>query len=234
MNILVIEDNADITANLYDYLEPRGHRLDTAANGPAGLDFALRHRYDAIVLDLRLPGLDGIELCARLREAGDDTPVLMLTARDTLKDKVLGLAAGADDYLVKPFALPELEARLAALIRRARGEQGRRLLRVADLTLDSATLRVERAGRQINLPPIPLRILALLMRASPRVVNRVEIERAVWNDNPPDSDALKAHIHLLRGAIDKPFAAPLLHNVHGIGYRLAAPDALPDAAPDAV
>jgi len=226
MKILVIEDNADITANLYDYLEPRGHSIDAVADGPAGLDFALHHRYDAIVLDLLLPGMDGIDLCARLRDAGDDTPVLMLTARDTLKDKVTGLAAGADDYLVKPFALPELEARLAALIRRARGEQGRRLLRVADLTLEPATLRVSRAGQSIELPPIAIRILTLLMRESPRLVRRMVIEQEVWGDNPPDSDALKAHIHLLRSAIDKPFAEPLLHTVHGLGYRLAAPDAL--------
>jgi DNA-binding response OmpR family regulator len=233
MNILVIEDNADITANLYDYLEPRGHGVDSADDGPTGLDRALNNGYDVIVLDLLLPGLDGIEVCARLRDAGNDTPVLMLTARDTLKDKVTGLACGADDYLVKPFALPELEARLAALIRRARGEQGRRLLQVADLTLETTTLRVVRAGRQIDLAPIPMRILTLLMRESPRVVRRAEIERIVWDDNPPDSDALKAHLHLLRTAIDKPFAEALLRNVHGVGYRLVAPDARPETSADA-
>jgi DNA-binding response OmpR family regulator len=226
MNILVIEDNADIAANLYDYLEPRGHEVDCAQDGEIGLERSLRVRYDAIVLDLLLPGMDGIEVCARLREAGVDTPVLMLTARDTLADKVVGLDAGADDYLVKPFALAELEARLAALIRRARGEQGRRLLCVDDLTLEPATREVKRAGRRIDLPPIPMRILTLLMRESPRVVSRAEIERAAWDDDPPDSDALKAHMHLLRGAIDKPFGRPLLQTVHGVGYRLASPDAL--------
>ena len=226
MRILLIEDNTDITANLYDYLEPRGHGIDSAMDGPTGLDFALHHSYDVIVLDLLLPGLDGIAVCQQLREAGDDTPVLMLTARDRLQDKVEGLGAGADDYLVKPFALPELEARISALVRRARGEQGKRLLRVADLTLSPATARISRGGVAIELPPIPLRILMLLMRASPRLVPRGEIEREIWGDDPPDSDALKAHIHLLRNAIDKPVPEPLLHTVHGRGYRLAAADAL--------
>ena len=156
----------------------------------------------------------------------DDDPVLMLTVRDTVQDKVTGLGVGADDYLVKPFALAELEARLAALIRRARGEQGRQQLRVGDLTLEPATRQVSRAGQPIELPPIPMRILTLLMRESPRVVARAAIERAVWDDHPPDSDALKAHMHLLRLAIDRPFAEPLLRTIHGVGYRLADADAL--------
>lgn len=226
MRILVIEDNADIVANLYDYLEPRGHAIDAASDGPSGFARARRGGYDVIVLDLLLPGFDGVDLCERLREAGDDTPVIMLTARDTLSDKLMGLGAGADDYLVKPFALPELEARLMALVRRARGEQGRRLLRVGDLTLEPATARVCRAGQAIELPPISMRILARLMRESPRLVSRADLEHEVWADDPPDSDALKVHIHQLRNAIDRPFPQPLLHTVHGVGYRLAAPDAL--------
>lgn len=226
MRILVIEDNADIVANLYDYLEPRGHAIDAASDGPSGLERARRGRYDVIVLDLLLPGFDGVALCARLRESGDATPIIMLTARDTLDDKLIGLGAGADDYLVKPFALPELEARLTALVRRARGEQGRRLLRVGDLTLEPATSRVCRAGQVIELAPIPRRILTLLMRESPRLVRRADLEHEVWADDPPDSDALKVHIHQLRNAIDRPFQQPLLHTVHGLGYRLAAPDAV--------
>ena len=160
-----------------------------------------------------------------LRERGRDTPILMLTARDTLDAKLEGFASGADDYLVKPFALQELEARLLALQRRARGDAARGRIQVADLSFDPDTLRVERGGRRIELSPIPLKILEVLLRASPRVVPRAELERAVWGDSPPDSDALRAHVHVLRSVIDTADEPPLLHTVRGIGYRLAAPDA---------
>jgi DNA-binding response OmpR family regulator len=171
-----------------------------------------------------LPGMDGLEVCARLRAAGHDTPLLMLTARDTLSDKLEGFGRGADDYLVKPFALPELEARLSALVRRGRGEATRSLLMVQDLSLDPERLRVERAGRRIDLAPIPLRILTYLMRRSPAVVRRSELAREVWGDDPPDSDALRAHVHALRTAIDRGAAVPLVHTIRGIGYQLAGPD----------
>jgi DNA-binding response OmpR family regulator len=221
MHLLVIEDNPDLVANLYDFFEGRGHSVDAAYDAFSGLKFATENRYDAIVLDLMLPGMDGLEVSAMLRERGKDTPILMLTARDTLEDKLEGFASGADDYLVKPFALRELEARLLALLRRgtARGK-----IRVADLSLDPDTLRVERAGRRIELSPIPLKILDVLLRASPRVVRRGELERAIWGDSPPDSDALRAHVHVLRSAIDTAGEVPLLHTVRGIGYQLVAPD----------
>lgn len=221
MHLLVIEDNPDLVANLYDFFEGRGHSVDAAYDAFSGLKFATENRYDAIVLDLMLPGMDGLEVSAMLRERGKATPILMLTARDTLDDKLEGFASGADDYLVKPFALRELEARLLALLRRgtARGK-----IRVADLSLDPDTLRVERAGRRIELSPIPLKILDVLLRASPRVVRRGELERAIWGDSPPDSDALRAHVHVLRSAIDTAGEVPLLHTVRGIGYQLAAPD----------
>lgn len=224
MHILVIEDNPDLVANLYDFLEAKGHTIDAAYDARTGLRFALDNSYDAIVLDLMLPGMDGLEVCSRLRKAGRMTPVLMLTARDTLQDKLEGFEAGTDDYLVKPFALQELEARLKALVRRVRGEQAQRPLQVADLVFDPDTLRLRRAGREIVLPPIPLKILELLMRQSPRVVTRGEIERTIWGDSPPDSDALRAHMHMLRSVVDKPFEGPILRTVRGIGYQLAAPD----------
>ncbi len=224
MHILVIEDNPDLVANLYDFLEAKGHTIDAAYDARTGLRFALDNSYDAIVLDLMLPGMDGLEVCSRLRKAGRMTPVLMLTARDTLQDKLEGFEAGTDDYLVKPFALQELEARLKALVRRVRGEQAQRPLQVADLVFDPDTLRLRRAGREIVLPPIPLKILELLMRQSPRVVTRGEIERTIWGDSPPDSDALRAHMHMLRSVVDKPFEVPILRTVRGIGYQLAAPD----------
>jgi DNA-binding response OmpR family regulator len=234
MHILVIEDNQDLAANLYDFLEGKGYQVDAAADGITGLHLALVHDYDAIVLDLILPGMSGFDLCRKLREeAGKDTPVLMLTARDTLDDKLAGFECGADDYLVKPFSLRELEARLKALARRRHASLAQ-VLRVADLTLDLGTLQVQRSGQSIELPPIPLKILQLLLRRSPRVVWRREIEQAIWGDSPPDSDALRAHMHVLRNAIDKPFQRPLLHTVRSIGYRLAHPDTPPPTTtPDA-
>jgi DNA-binding response OmpR family regulator len=148
----------------------------------------------------------------------------MLTARDTLHNKLEGFASGADDYLVKPFALPELAARVGALARRARREITQQRLIVADLQYDPDTLRVERAGRRIELAPIPLKILALLMRRSPGVVRREEIEREIWGDDPPDSDTLRAHLHVLRTAIDRGFESTLLHTIRGMGYRIAGPN----------
>jgi DNA-binding response OmpR family regulator len=227
MHILVIEDNQDLAANLYDYLEAKGHSVDAAGDGVTGLHLALVHDYDAIILDLMLPGMDGFKVCRKLREdAGKTTPLLLLTARDTLDDKITGFESGADDYVVKPFALREVEARLKALTRRGQAVSPRQLLRVADLTFDPGTLQVRRAGRDIELPRIPLKILELLMRRSPRVVWRREIEQAIWGDSPPDSDALRAHMHILRSTVDKPFEHALLRTVRGIGYQIADPDAL--------
>jgi len=228
MYILVIEDNPDLVANLYDYLEPKGYVLDAAYDARTGLQFASEKSFDAIILDLTLPGLDGLELCRQLRDSGSHTPVLMLTARDTLDAKLKGFAAGADDYLVKPFALQELEARLSALIRRARCDHEHEPLIVADLVFDPETLSVQRAGQSITLPPIPLKILALLIRQSPRVVPRRELERRIWGNERPDSDSLRTHLHVLRSAIDKPFETHLLRTVHGMGYQLAAPDEVQD------
>lgn len=224
MHLLLIEDNPDLAGNLSDYLEVKHHTLDLVYNGLSGLRFALENRYDAIILDLSLPGMDGLEVCQRLRSAGKNTPVLMLTARDTLADKLDGFNSGADDYLVKPFAMQELQVRLQALARCCRHGQSSSLIRVADLRFDPQSLRVERGDRRIELPPIPLRILTLLAQRSPGVVNRSEIERTVWGDDPPDSDALRAHIHALRSAIDGGQDVSLVHTLRGIGYQLAAPD----------
>ncbi|NTV94636.1 MAG: response regulator transcription factor [Thiobacillus sp.] len=222
MRLLIIEDNRDIAANLTDYLSPRGHVVDVAGDGIGGLHLAVTNDYDAIVLDLMLPGLDGLTLCRKLRGiAGKHTPVLMLTARDSLDDKVLGLEAGADDYVVKPYALREVEARLRTIARRAQAHGQSQVLRVDDLCFDVGTYRVTRGERRIDLPPIPLKLLELLMRASPRVVPKQEMEAAVWGNHPPDSDALKAHLYVLRSAIDKATETPLLRTVRGIGYQLA-------------
>lgn len=223
MHLLLIEDSQDLAANVCEHLESRGHVMDHAADGVTGLHLAVVNNYDAIILDVGLPGMDGFTVCQKLRsEARKQTPVLMLTARDTLQDKVGGFGAGADDYLVKPFALQELELRLQALQRR--GAAGGAVLQVGDLSANTDTLKVSRAGKNIELAPIALKLLLLLMRASPKVLSRADIERALWGDGPPDSDALRTHIHALRSAIDKPFDAKLLHTVHGLGYCVAVRD----------
>ncbi len=219
--ILLIEDHRDIAEMVYEYLELQGYAVDYAADGVSGLQLATDNQYDVMVLDLMLPGMDGIELCKKLRdEARNDIPILMLTARDTLNDKLTGLDAGADDYLVKPFELLELEARIRALLRRQRGTVTDETYRVGDLQLDTATLRVTRGDKTITLPPIGLKLLTTLMRESPKVVSRQQLEREVWGDLLPDSDTLRSHLYSLRKAIDKPFQKPLLHTLPGTGYRL--------------
>ncbi|MDZ4349588.1 MAG: response regulator transcription factor [Xanthomonadaceae bacterium] len=230
MRILVVEDNSDIAANLGDYLEDRGHTVDFAADGLTGLHLAVVNEFDAIVLDLNLPGMDGLEVCRRLREeARKHTPVLMLTARDALDQKLAGFESGADDYLVKPFALQEVEVRLNVLARRGKGA-GQRHLQVGDLEFDLDTLEVHRQGKLLQLNPTGLKILQSLMEASPAVVTRQELETRVWGEELPDSDSLRVHIHGLRAAVDKPFEKALIHTRHGIGYRIADLDAVPAQA----
>lgn len=220
--ILLIEDHHDIAAMVGEHLEFDGYEVDYAADGITGLHLAVTGDFDAIILDLMLPGMDGLDICRKYRaEAGGTKPILMLTARDTLEDKVAGLDAGADDYLVKPFEIEELDARLRALLRRAGGDMAPHTLVVGDLEMDTGTLEVRRAGRLLTLTPIGMKLLVALMKASPRVVSRRELEREVWGDFIPDSDALRSHLYNLRKTIDKPFDAPLLHNVTGAGYRLA-------------
>ncbi len=220
--ILLIEDNRGIAEMVGEFLERRGYSLDYASDGVTGLRLATQNSYDVIVLDLMLPGMDGLDLCRKLRQdAKRSTPVLMLPARDTLEDKLVGLDAGADDYLVKPFEIRELEARVRALIRRDRRQVSAEVLRVGDLVLDTATLRLQRGGRDLSISPIGLKLLTILMRESPRVVSRRDIEREVWGDLLPDSDTLRSHLYNLRKVIDKPFDKPLLHTIHSAGYRLA-------------
>lgn len=228
LRLLLIEDSLDLAANIGEFLESRGHVLDYAADGLTGLHLAAVNSYDALVLDLGLPGLDGLALCKRLRDdAGSQVPILMLTARDTERDVLAGFGAGTDDYLTKPFSLLELLARLTALVRRSRRDAEVPVLQVADLTLDVKTLVARRAGSRLGLTPTGLKILQCLLEASPGLLSRSDLERIVWGKDPPDSDAaLRAHIHALRQAIDRDHAVRLLHTVHGIGYRLAEEDAL--------
>ena len=231
MRVLVVEDNRNLVANLFEYFEARGYTLDAAPDGPTGLHLALTQDYDAIVLDWMLPRMDGREVLARLRDAGRQVPVLMLTARAELDDKVATFRSGADDYLTKPFDLPELEVRLEALTTRTSG-RGRRVLQVADLRLDLATLEVTRGGRSLHLYPACRKLLEMLMQASPALVPRERLEHGLWGDTPPDGDMLRSHVYELRRAVDGPFATKLIHTLPRVGYRLAVTAGDDTEAPD--
>jgi DNA-binding response OmpR family regulator len=222
MRLLVVEDNRNLVANLFDYFEARGHTLDAAPDGITGLHLATTQPYDAVVLDWMLPRMDGPEVLRKLREEyAADVPVIMLTARDELPDKIAGFRAGADDYLTKPFALPELEVRLEALVTRAKGRGRARLLEVQDLRLDLATLEVSRAGKPLHLFPACRKLLEVLMQASPGAVTRERLEYVLWGDSPPDGDMLRSHIYELRRSVDGPFPVKLIQTLPRVGYRLA-------------
>ena len=223
MRLLVIEDNRQLVANLFDYFEARGHVVDAAPDGVTGLHLATSQAYDAVIVDWMLPRMDGSEVLRRLREQHhSEMPAIMLTARDELPDKIAGFRAGADDYLTKPFALPELEVRLEALLLRARGRQQKKVLEVDGLILDLATLEARRDGRLLHLYPACRKVLEALMRASPGAVSRGELEYALWGDEPPQGDLLRSHVYELRRVVDGPFERKLIHTLPRTGYRLAA------------
>jgi len=220
--VLIIEDDRLIAESVGTYLETRGMDVDYAHDGAEGYRLATETRYDAIVLDGHLPRLDGLDIVKRLRtEAHISTPIIMVTGRDRLEDKIIGLERGVDDYLTKPFVTRELEARLRAVIRRNRRELGREVLKVGDLSFDPACHRINRAGKEIEVSPVATKLLNILMRESPRVVSRREIERELWGDDLPDSDSLRSHLYNLRRVIDRGFDNPLLHTVQSAGYRIA-------------
>ncbi len=221
LRLLVIEDNPDLIANLYAFLEPLGYVLDNARDGESGLAQAVSGDYDAIILDLMLPRLDGLIVCRRLRhEYYTTTPILMLTARDMIEDRVLGLREGADDYLIKPFSLSELEARIQALVRRAHAKQAPKILHWKDLSVNIHLPQAERQGHTITLTPTEHKLLLRLIRSAPEVVTRQQLEYALWGEDVPESSALRTHIHDLRRRIDKNFNEPLIETIHGIGFRL--------------
>jgi DNA-binding response OmpR family regulator len=221
LRILIIEDDADIATNLHDYLSGLGHSVDHAADGLTGLHLAVTQNYDAMLLDLALPGMSGLEVCRKLRvEARRDLPVLMLTAADTLEDKLSGFEQGADDYLVKPFALREVEARLRALAKRRQGRVTDRVLTVGDLSFDPSSLGVTRGGTPVRLPPKCVRLLQTLMQRPGHVFSRAELETAVWGDTLESGDTLRSHLHLLRRALARADRPDPIETVHGLGYRL--------------
>jgi DNA-binding response OmpR family regulator len=225
LHVLLVEDHAPLREQIVALLQRAGHRVEEAADGRLALQMALEHPPDVLVLDLGLPGLDGLAVCQRLRAAADrHVPVLMLTARDALPDKLEGYAAGTDDYLVKPFAAEELLARLHALGRRRLAGQGY-VLQVGSLRLDRRAQQASRGARRLALPPTAFRLLCLLAEAWPRAMTRSELIRRLWDDDPPESDPLRTHLYQLRQHLDRPFAQPMLRTIHGVGFSLEADDA---------
>ncbi|GAA5216465.1 response regulator transcription factor [Corallincola platygyrae] len=220
MNILLVEDHQDIAGIIFDYFELKGFTLDHAANGQFGLALAAENVYDLIILDIMLPRMDGLTVCQKLREQGIDTPVLMLTARDTREDILKGFGQGADDYLVKPFDLEILEARVMALHRRRQGLAAAKKLSFGELELDLMSREVSRRSYRMPLNPTLFAILKLLMTRAPDVVSKSEILETVWKDDEPDSDSLRSHIYQLRNIVDKPFPHAYIENVPKVGYRL--------------
>ena len=223
LRILLVEDQAELAASIIDFLERQGHRLDYAADGSRGLDLALAHTFDVVLLDLRLPRIDGLEVCRRIRATADrHLPILMLTARDTLDDKIAGFDAGADDYLTKPFALEELLLRCNALGRRYQLHEAHRI-ELGELTIDRRRRTAHRGGQPLDLHNTPFDILVALAEAYPAVMTRSELAERIWGDAPPASDALATHIYSLRQTLDRPFESPMLKTIHGVGLRLEIP-----------
>lgn len=216
--VLLIEDDMDIAETVSDFFELEGIECDHAYDGESGLNLALHGEYDVVLLDLMLPFRDGVSICQELRSEGVATPVLMLTARDTLDDKLEGFEAGADDYLIKPYALEELLMRTRVLSRRRSGEAKK--FNLCDLSIDFERREVIRAKQEIKISPTGWKILETLSQSSPKVVSRTRLEMALWKGEPPDTNALKTHLYKLRQRINKPFKTDLIHTITGQGIAL--------------
>ena len=225
MRVLIVEDERKIASYLKRGLEEQGYAVDTVFTGREALDWADATPYDIILLDILLPEVDGLTVCRELRQRGQRTPILMLTARDAVDDRVNGLDAGADDYLVKPFALKELLARLRAISRRKEDRPKNPILQIADLTLDPLTRRVKRGGKLIELTSKEYAVLECLLREPDRVLTRTQIAEHVWNyDVYNQSNVVDVYIKNLRRKIDNGFDLKLIRTVRGAGYRLSTDD----------
>ncbi len=223
MRILVVEDNHRLNSSLQMNLTHEGYSVDTAYDGQEGQDIAELTPYDLIILDILLPKKDGLEVCRELRRRRIHTPILLLTARDSVEDRVQGLDSGADDYLVKPFAMRELLARLRALLRRNHPSTNGRL-EIGDLVVDPITHTVEREGRPIDLTPKEFALLEYFMYHPNQVVTREMIEQHIWNyDFEGSSNVIDVYVRRLRRKMDSPFEVKLLTTIRGIGYQLASP-----------
>lgn len=220
LKVLLIEDDRDLSSLVGEYLNLEGMQCDMAQTGTAGLELAKKAKgtgYDCIVLDLNLPRMDGLYVCKNLRHSRIETPIIMLTARDKLDDKLKGFEVGTNDYLCKPFEMKELIARIKALSRRKATEG---ILKCGDLIINLHTREVRRGGNLIQLTGIEYKILKLLVSHSPKILDRQTIAYEIWGDEPPDSDSLKVHIHKLRKAIEPPGTRQLLHTMVGQGYAI--------------
>jgi len=223
MRVLVVEDNSDMGAYLKQGLSEQGFAVDLVADGAAGFEFASAGVYDLLILDRMLPGQDGLDLLRELRSKGIPAPAIFLTARGAVNDRVEGLDAGADDYLVKPFSFAELLARIRVVLRRG-GDALPAVLRVADLVLDPVAHTVERAGQRIDLSSKQFALLHYLMRHAGQVVSRTMIQEHVWNfDFDGLTNVVDVHINRLRNKVDRGFDRPLIHTLRGVGYVLREP-----------
>ncbi len=223
MRVLIVEDEPNISAYVKRGLQEQGYAVDAARTGREALDWLAVAPYDLIVLDILLPEINGLEVCKELRQRGISIPVLMLTARDSIDDRVIGLDTGADDYLTKPFALKELLARLRALSRRIDGPAKTTKLQVGDLTLDTLTRRVTRAGQPIDLAAKEYAVLECLMREAGRVMTRTMIAEHVWSyEVYNQSNVVDVYIRNLRRKIDDAHDVKLIHTIRGMGYRIEA------------
>ncbi|HHA2747692.1 TPA: winged helix-turn-helix domain-containing protein [Stenotrophomonas maltophilia] len=224
MNILVIEDDAETANYVSTGLTELGHNVSLASDGRDGLFQASDHEWDLILVDRMLPGLDGLVLVSTLRASGNQAPVLFLTTLGGIDDRVTGLNAGADDYLVKPFAFSELAARVAALGRRPRRTQAETTLRVGDLEMDLITRSVQRSQAEVELQPREFRLLEVLMRHAGEVVTRTMLLEKVWDLHfDPQTNVVESHMSRLRGKVERPGQPPLIHTVRGAGYSIKEP-----------
>ncbi len=218
LSVLLVEDDFDMAETIVQFLELDGFVADHAASGEAGLKLATENQYDVLILDVMLPRMDGLDLCGLLREKGQDTPVLMLTARDTLDDKLAGFQAGTDDYLVKPFEMAELVVRIRVLAKRRSGQI--RKLVVGDLSMDLDRREACRGVTRLRLTPTCWKLLEVLMRQSPKMVSRKQLEEALWGDTPPESNSLKVHMHKLRQQVDGGDSFSMVQTVPGHGFMI--------------
>ncbi len=225
MKVLVVEDQKKVAGFLKKGLQEEGWDVSVAFSGEQALRFLNNASFDVITLDILLPGIDGLEVLRIMRGEGSDTPVLLLTARDTVPDRVKGLKSGADDYLIKPFAFEELLARLQALVRRKNGYRSE-ILKAVDLVLNTRNHTVQRGGKDVILSPIEFRLLEYFLQNPNHVLSRLTIEEAVWdNEDGQDSNVVDVYVNHLRNKIDRPFDRPLIKTVRGFGYKLDSGDA---------
>lgn len=222
--VLVVDDNVNLSRSIVEVLETDGYDADCAHDGEHAKRLLTTSLYDVVLLDRRLPGCSGLDVCRELRRRRSAACVIIVSAGDTLQERLDAFKAGTDDFIGKPFYPQELLARISAMIRQTHRWSTTRTLRVADLQMDLTTHTVSRAGRYISLAPHAFRVLEVLLRESPRVVSRRQLEQALWGSTPPDSDSLRSHIYGLRKAIDRTYERKLIHTINRNGYRVADRD----------